>query len=251
MTLRVNGKNTDLKLRTKMFAVLLMAVTLSVGAAPRLVAQEGQPAATQSGEGSTPVGAVPEKKEEVHDENDEYRHSDMVQKLGRMVGLNTEQAATAFTVFNFAVLAIAVGFGLLKALPKTFRNRSTAIQKKLVDARTATEEARARLNSVEARLAKLDEQIAGMHKQAEQEAVQEEQRIKATVEEQRKKILADADAEISAATAAARRDIQKYAAELAIEQAAKKLVVTQATDRLLVENFAQRLGASGDKGGQN
>jgi F-type H+-transporting ATPase subunit b len=50
----------------------------------------------------------------------------------------------------------------MKVLPKTFRNRSTAIQKHLVDARTATEEATARLSSVEDRLSKLDDQIAAM-----------------------------------------------------------------------------------------
>jgi F-type H+-transporting ATPase subunit b len=206
---------------------------------------------TSTDEGSTPINAVPEKREEVHDENYEYTHSDAVKAFGRMMGMSTETAATVFTVFNFLLLVIGVGFVVLKTVPKAFRNRSTAIQKKLVDARTATEEAKARLDSVEARLSKLDEQIAGMHKQAEIDSAHEEQRIKATVEEQKVKILADADAEIHAATSAARREIQKYAAELAIEQAVRKLVVTAETDRLLVEDFAHKLGLSADKGGAN
>lgn len=205
--------------------------------------------ASSSGETSTPVAQVPEKKEEVRDENDEYRHSETVQKLGHVFGLNAEQAATAFTLINFLILAIAVGYGLLKLLPKTFRARTSRIQKQLVDARTATEEASARLNSVEARLAKLDDQIAAMRSQAEADAEKEERRIRASVEDEKAHILAAADSEIHAATAAARREIQQFAAGLAIEQAARKLVVTAETDRLLVENFARQL--TGDNGGQN
>jgi len=202
-----------------------------------------------AGENAAPAATVPEKKEEIKDENEEYRHSPTVQKLGRIFGLNAEQAATAFTLINFLILAIAVGYGLLKLLPKTFAARSSRIQKQLVDARTATEEASARLNSVEARLSKLDEQIAGMRQQAEDDAKREERRIRANVEDEKAKIVAAAEAEIQAATASARRDIQQFAAGLAIEQAARKLIVTAETDRLLVESFAHHL--TGDNGGHN
>ncbi len=123
------------------------------------------------------------------------------------------------------MLAILVGWFLLKTLPKTFRDRSSRIQKHLVDARTATEEASARLNSVEDRLGKLDEQIAAMRAQSEKDSALDEQRIKASVEDEKQKILTAAEQEISAATVQARRQLQQYAAELAIEQAARKLVV--------------------------
>jgi F0F1-type ATP synthase membrane subunit b/b' len=135
-----------------------------------------------------------------------------------------------------------VGYGLLKLLPKTFRKRSADIQKHLVDARTATEEATSRLSSVEERLAKLDEQIASMRSHAEADSARDEERIKASVEDEKNKIVAAAEAEIQSATTLARREIQKYAAELAIEQAARKLVVSADTDRLLVESFAHKLG---------
>ena len=204
-------------------------------------------AAPTGGEQSAPEAQSPEKKEEVKDTNDEYRHSAIVQKLGQMMGMSTERAATVFEVFNFAVLALVVGVFLAKALPKTFRKRTSDIQKKLVDARTATEEANARLNSVEARLSKLDEQIDGMRKQAEADAVRDEKRIQASIEDETAKIRAAADMEIQAATATARRQIGQYAAELAVEQAARKLVVTAETDRLLVKSFVERLGRKGDE----
>ena len=230
---------------------LLAAVLLMPASAVTVRAQEHHAPQVSGAPSSdtSPVAEVPAKKEEVKDENDEYRHSATVTKLGSMMGMNPEQAATAFTIFNFAILAIAVGFGLLKALPKTFKARTSAIQKQLVDARAATEEATARLNSVEARLAKLDDQIAGMRTQAAVDSERDQKRIQQSVEDEKVKILAAAEAEIHSATAMARRDIQQYAAELAIEQAARKLVVTAETDRLIVEAFAQQLGEG--KGGQN
>jgi F-type H+-transporting ATPase subunit b len=220
--------------------------------APVVHIKAQEPAATQaSGQESTPEARSPVKDQQEKDENDQYLHSATVRALGSKLGLNAEQAATAFTVLNFVVLAALVGWFLLKTLPKTFRNRSTAIQKHLVDARTATEEASARLNSVEARLSKLDGEIAAMRAQAEKDSALDEQRIRASVEDEKQRILASAEQEISAATALAQRQIQQYAAELAIEQAARKLVVTAETDRLLVQNFAQRLTSDDPKKGQN
>jgi F-type H+-transporting ATPase subunit b len=234
--------------RWSFFALLALMLT-GIGVVPTRAQAAPQQATANTGEASTPVNAVPEKKEEVKDESEEYRHSEIVQKLGSMVGLNADQAATAFTVFNFLILVIGVGFVILKTLPKAFRDRNSRIQKQLVDARTATEEASARLNSVEARLSKLDDQIAEMRSHAEADSAKEERRIRASVEEETSKILAAAEADIQAATAAARRDIQQFAAGLAIEQAARKLVVTAETDRLLIENFARHL--TGENGGHN
>lgn len=214
-------------------------------------AQQATPASSNSGQLSSPEAQAPEANKQEKDENDEYLHSPSVQKFGAMIGLNAEQAATAFTVANFVVLAGLVGWFLIKTLPKTFRNRTTSIQKNLVDARTATEEANARLNSVEERLSKLDDQIAAMRAQAEKDSALDEQRIKASVEEDKQKILAAAEQDITAATALARRQLQQYAAELAIDQAAHKLVVTAETDRLLVQSFARKLTGDDSKDGHN
>jgi F-type H+-transporting ATPase subunit b len=228
-----------------MFAALLMIPVHS------LKAQDTGSTSVSAGRESTPEAQSPAKDKQDEDENDQYRHSATVRALGSKVGLSAEQAATAFTALNFVVLAALVGWFLVKTLPKAFRDRNTGIQKQLVDARTATEEASARLNSVEDRLSKLDGQIAAMRAQAEKDSALDEERIKASVEDDKKKILAAAEQEIAAATATAQRQIQQYAAELAIEQAARKLVVTAETDRLLVQSFAQRLTGDDSKKGQN
>jgi len=207
--------------------------------------------AQAAGVSSTPEAESPAKDEQEKDENEAYRKSPMVRKLGGMMGMNADQAATAFEVTNFLLLAVLVVWGLVKIVPKTIRDRNSAIQKHLVDARTATEEANARLNSVEERLSKLDGEIAGMRAQAEKDAVRDEARIKASVEEEKKNILAAAEQEIVAATNHAQKALQQFAAELAIEQAARKLVVSAETDRLLVQGFAQRLAGDESKKGQN
>lgn len=227
-------------------AVATLSVVLGFGLSAGLRAWERPVLAQAAGVATTPEAQSPAKNEQEQDENEAYRKSPMVQKLGGMLGMNPDQAATAFEVFNFALLAIGFGWLLAKMLPRAIRNRNTAIQKHLVDARTATEEARVRLFSVEERLSKLDAEIAAMRTQAEQETAKEEQRLKAALDEETKKILASAEQEIASATIQARQQLQQHAAELAIEQAARKLVVTAETDRLLVQRFAQRLSGKGD-----
>jgi len=234
----------------RIYLALALSLALGFGLSVGLRAWERPVLAQAAGIASTPEAQSPEKDEQEVDENEAYRKSPMVQKLGGMMGMSKDQAATAFEVFNFALLAIALGYGLLKALPKAIRNRNTAIQKHLVDARTATEEASLRLSSVEERLSRLDSEIATMRTQADQDTEKEAQRLKVALEDETKKILASAEQEIAAATLHARKQLQQQAAELAIEQAARKLVVTAETDRLLVQHFAQRL-ADNSKKGQN
>jgi F-type H+-transporting ATPase subunit b len=206
------------------------------------------------------AASTPEKKQPEQNEDDQYLKSDHVVELGKMLGLNPEQSAKAFTGTNFVLLAVGIAWVLMKIglpfmqidpIPKIIRDRNATIQKNLVDARTATEEARERLSGVEERLGKLDGEIAAMRELAEQDSSTAEQRIKATVEDEKVKILAAAEQEITAATTHAQKQLQQYAAGLAIEQAAHKLVVSAETDRLLVQGFAQRLTGDDSKKGQN
>lgn len=237
------------QLRSRFANVVLLGLLFVSTPLVSLHAQTAVNVGTSVGEKSTPISASPEKREQEVDENDAYRHSKAVTKLGSMVGMNSAQAATAFEVLNFLVLAALVGYFALKLLPKVFRQRSSSIQRHLVEARGATEEASARLNAIEDRLGRLDSEIAAMRRQIEAETEREERKIKASVEAEAAKIVAAAETEILAATATARRDLQRHAAELAIRHAGQRLVVTPETDRLLIQGFAQRL--DGNMGGQN
>ncbi len=231
----------------KSLVAVALGLTLLGSARTTLGAQE----TGNSGRQSTPAAQSPDADKGVVDENDKYRKSPMVTKLGGMMGMNANMAAITFEVLNFAVLAILVVWFLAKALPKAFKERTSVIQKHLVDARVATEQASARMSGIEERLSHIDTQISGLRAQSEKDSAADEVRIKAQVEEEKTKILASADQEIAAATLHAQRQLQQYAAELAIEQAAKKLVISAETDRLLVKDFARRLGSDDLKGGQN
>jgi F-type H+-transporting ATPase subunit b len=224
---------------------LMLALVLGVG-----VRVSETPVRAQMVAASAPTAQTPENEKEV-DENDAYRKSPMVRKIGAKLGMDADRSADVFEWLNFAVLAAFVLWGLAKVLPKTLRGRTEGIQKHLADARTATEEARGRLGAVEERLSKLDGEIAALRTQSEQDSARDEVRIKASVEEETKKILAAAEQEIAAATMHAQKQLQQHAAELAIEQAARKLVVSAETDRLLVQGFADRLTGGESKKGQN
>lgn len=233
----------------KLTSICLLALVMMFVMAPFASQAQSDTAAAPGRQGS--VTQSSEGKQAIVDEDAQYRNSAVVKKIGSMLGMSTETAATVFNVFNFAVLTVLVGFFLMKTLPKTFRDRTSNIQRHLVDARTATEAASARMNSIEDRLASLDGQIAAMRLQSEKDSVADEQRIKAAIEAERATILATADQEIAAATMQAHRQLQQFAAELAIEQAARRLVITAETDRLLVQGFARRLAGEGGKGGDN
>ena len=249
-------------LMRNLLTVLTLAVLLGMAFHVRAASQQ-----TSVGNASTPTAQSPEKSSPQEQTNqpeqsgdDEYLKSPSVVALGKKLGLNPEQAATAFTVTNFVLLAVGIVWALLKIglpfmqidpIPKIIRDRNSAIQKGLVDARTATEEARERLSGVEERLGKLDGEIAAMRALAEQDAARAEQRIKATVEDEKARILAATEQEIASATSHAQKQLQQYAAALAIEQAAHKLAISAETDRLLVQGFAQRLTGDDPKKGQN
>jgi F-type H+-transporting ATPase subunit b len=201
---------------------------------------------------ATTVQAVhqEEHKEESESQEEQFLHSPVVQKLAGILHLPVETTANICRFINFALLALSILYFVFKLVPKYFRSRKDAIQKQLVDARSATEVANERLKGVEERLSRLDQDIDAIRKQVEQDASQDETRIKASLEEERVRIVDSAGHEIEAAAAAAQRELKRFAAELAINRAAGQLQLTPETDRKLVKNFASSLGNSKD-GGRN
>ena len=178
-----------------------------------------------------------------------YRHSPSVRWLAGVLHVDKETAAEVFEYFNFAILAGAVLYGLLKILPKSFRANRENIQRQLVDARTATEEAHERLAAIEQQLSRLDEEIAAISKQAEKDSVEDEARIKASIEVERKRIVEAVNKDIAAAGSAAQRDLKRFAAGLAVDRAAQRITLTEEDDRALMQEFAQSLGHECRAGG--
>jgi F-type H+-transporting ATPase subunit b len=233
----------------------MLALVLGIGLhlrETRALAQATAGVAQTTGSTSASDAQSPEKNnQQEQNENDKYLKSASVVWLAKKLGISTDLASTLSELGNFVLLALGVAWLVVKFLPKAIRDRNTTIQKSLVDARTATEEARERLSGVEERLGKLDGEIAAMRVLAEQDSAKAAQRIKATVEDEKVRILAAAEQEITVATSHAQKQLQQYAAGLAIEHAAHKLVVSAETDRLLVQGFAERLTGDDPKKGQN
>jgi F-type H+-transporting ATPase subunit b len=190
-------------------------------------------------------------QEEAHDEEAQFKESASVKKLAGWLGLTVTQAFWVSTLLNFAVIAGLIFFGMKSGLPKLFRDRTSAIQKGIEEARKASAESAAKLQDIEARLAKLDQDIAAMKSQAEQDAEAEDKRLRAATEEEKKKIIEISEQEIAAASNVARRELKKYAAELAIALAEKKVNVDEASDKNLVREFAAQMGTNADGKGRS
>jgi len=190
--------------------------------------------------------AVHAEEGKVHEEYAEFKYSSMVQKLGKMIGIDAHGMYWVSLAINFIFLALFFWMLLKSKLPQVFRNRTNAIQKALKEAQAASAEATARLNAIEARLAKMDSEVSEIKAGAEREAAAEEERIRAAAEEDKHKVVAAAEAEIASIARSARHDLKSFAAALAVDIAAHKIKVDDNTDQALVRQFVGHLGKDGE-----
>jgi F-type H+-transporting ATPase subunit b len=231
-------------------ASLFLLLALSYGAR----AQANPSSASPEHSANAVSGELAKESREAaaEDENAQFRHSASVQMVAKLTGLSLDNAYWLCVVLNFAIVAGVVLYFSKKNLPGMFRNRTASIQKAMQEARQASEDANRRLGEIEARLSRLDAEIAGMRATAEKDAAAEEARIKAAAEEDARKIVESAEQEIAAAAKLARRELTNYAANLAVSLAAKQIKVDAATDQALVQGFARELSPkSGSGGGQD
>ncbi len=220
---------------------------------PRLIAASS-PSDTAVPEGAASPAQAQQGSNLVREEDEEdtsaYRHSASVRAVGKWFHLDPDSAARVFEYVNFALLAGAILFFLLRSMPGILRTRRETLQKQLVEARTATEEANARLAAVEQRFARLEDEIAKIRAQAEQEGAAEEARMKDLIETERQRVVSSAEQEIAAAAATARRQLRRFAGELAVDRAAQMISLSEDGDRILVRQFVQELGDQPRNGGR-
>ena len=81
-----------------------------------------------------------------------------------------------------------------------------------------------------------------MHRQAEQEAVSEEEKLRVAAAEDARRVVEAAEQEIAAAASLAKRELTAYAAELSVAMAEKRIHIDKDTDAALVRDFAEQLG---------
>jgi len=182
------------------------------------------------------------------EENQNLKHSAAIRYLAKRTGMTVHQAHLVTVGLNFLIIAFLIYWYGRKFVPAALRSRTESIQRALEEARAASQDANRRLSEIEARLSKLDTEIASMQAQSEKEAEAEEVRIKQAAEEDIRKVVQAAEQEIAAAAKQARRELMQHTADLAVALARKQIQVDSATDQALVRNFAGKLSsASGGK----
>ena len=251
-------------IRPRMIAAALLAFLLLaplVGAASAQVANPTAP--VRSAERSHGQAALPTQpnealsakpgqvKKEEAEEFDVYRHTALVRKLAQAFHLDVETMARIFEWINTGIILLVILIPIAKLLPRAIHNRKQTLKNRLETARKTTADANARLTAVEAQLARLDEEIAKIHAQVEDESKQDEARIKASLKEESERIFAAAEQEVAAAAAAARRQLRNFAANLAIESAARQLTLTPEADRALIDEFVSEATNGLAKGARN
>jgi F-type H+-transporting ATPase subunit b len=213
------------------------------------------PGFSQTGGAGAQTGVSTEKSAEganqssSEGETAQFKHSGSVHLLGRITGLSDDGAYWLAVFINFAIVVWVIAWLWKKNVPAAFRNRTAAIQKSIEEARRASEDAGRRLADIEARLSRLDQEIAHMREISEKEAITEEERMRAAAAEDAQRVIQSAEQEIAASAKAARRELTAYAADLAVSLAAKQIQVDAPADQALVRRFAQQLsnGSSGNK----
>ena len=237
---------------TLRFAIVAIFAAALFAAPSRAVAQtqdaNSSPTASAPVRDGSAVAAAKADKEQ----EEGFLHAPVVQSLARTLHLPLETTMWIFLGINFAIILFAIVIPLGRMMPKILHKRSQTLSQDLKTAREATADAQARLSAVEAKLAGLGEEMRAFRAQIEQESLEDEKRIKASIGEESARIVAAAEQEIGVAAAQATRSLRTFAADLAIEQASKQLALTPDTDRALIAELVAGVGSDGaGRGGKS
>jgi F-type H+-transporting ATPase subunit b len=148
---------------------------------------------------------------------------------------------------NFALLAIGLGYMLMKVLPQNFAERTATIQKDIKEAQALKADAERRATDVEKRVAALGSDIEAFRSQSAQEMAAEGERIRMETAAQIARMEQQATLEIESAAKIARRELRQYSAELALKLAEERVraKLDGATEAALVDGFVADLGRQG------
>jgi F-type H+-transporting ATPase subunit b len=128
----------------------------------------------------------------------------------------------SFEVWRWVNLIIFVGlfiYILRRPVSEAMRARREGIRRDLMRAQEERNAALAKLEEVEARLGRLDVEVASLHEQSQKEAADERERIRRSTEEETQKLREQAQREIESAGKAARQELQEFAAEQSVRLA--------------------------------
>lgn len=144
---------------------------------------------------------------------------------------------------NFVIFAGILIYFLREPMRRFLNERVEAIRRGLAEARAKKDSVEARLREIESRLQRLDAEIAGLKAEAEKEAEAERARIRKATEAEVDKLRALAHREIDGAKSAALLELKSFAASKSVELAEALIQAEMKVedDRRLVVEFAERL----------
>lgn len=151
---------------------------------------------------------------------------------------------TVGRIFNLALVIGVLVWVARKPLAGFFSARSRSIRDQLAEAQQAREEAEARLQEIQARMSRLDDELQEIKEAAERDAEEEYRRLIAEAERDAEKIIERARREIEGMTRAAHIELRSHAADLAVELAEKQIrrQITEQDRRALFARFVEGIG---------
>ncbi len=124
---------------------------------------------------------------------------------------------------NFLLLFGGLAYYLRRPLREFLQTRARGIEEGLANGKRAQEEAGAKMSAIEARLARLDEEIDGLRQQAARESEEERSRIVDNSNAEAEKVVAVARREIEGLQRTARMELKAHVARLAVDLAEERL----------------------------
>jgi F-type H+-transporting ATPase subunit b len=153
-------------------------------------------------------------------------------------------AGLIFRWLNFLIVFGGIAFLLAKHGGAFFRGNAKAIAASIQEATAAKTEAERELHAVEAKIARLDPEVAEMRQEARQNWAAEAERLHASGLAEIEKINQAARGELAASERAAQQQLREIAATLAVEDAAA-LVGSRMNAEIRARMFQSFLGELG------
>ena len=117
---------------------------------------------------------------------------------------------------NLIIFVALFIYILRRPVSEAMRARREGIRRDLMRAHEERNAALAKLEEVEARLARLDEEVANVREQTAKEAAEERERIRRSTENEARKLREQAQREIESTGKAARQELREFAAEQSV-----------------------------------
>jgi len=163
---------------------------------------------------------------------------------GEKHGESAESESLGLKWANFAILAAALGYIIVKQAGPYFATRSSEIRKGIEDAKQISADAEKRAAAMDAKLANLGAEVEALRKSAREEAAMEGDRMRQETQRELAKIQANAGHDIASALKSAKIELKSYSGQLAIHLARNKVRqrMTPADQDALVRGFVADLG---------